>query len=561
MVRINSRTLFLTTSPRSPLKMLPEIEVLVGYFSGEKWNRQTQCLFMETLSEKDFFEGHGSSSDPTFSARDRITRAPKSLGFVVLKPTIQLSPAGHTLLYKHRKEETLLRQMMKFQVPSPYHVPTAQAAHFCVKPYLEILRLIRTLGTLKFDELRLFGMQLTDWHDFDIIVQKIEKFRMNALKKKGSYRKFYQTYAFEELKHVFAGRIARGETKTRESDDKSLKKFLSTQFGNMRDYADACYRYLKATGLINVSQVGKSLSIVPERTEDVDFLLSTIDRTPFDFKSEKEYAAYLGETHTPALLSDDKGALLKRIQTEFPHLDIDKNADIESIKDVLADNIEQRKSSTIQKQIADIKEYRLYADIQETFNRIVKKDVLDAPLMLEWNMWRAMTMLDGGDIKANLFFDDYGNPMSVARGNMADIVCEYDDFVLIVEVTLASGQRQYEAEGEPISRHLGALKRTSNKPCYCLFVAPVITPSCIAHFFALHHLNISYYGGKSVIVPLPLFIFQKMLENSYKATYVPSSSHVKSFFERSRLLASSGCTEIEWFDKMKEEAIAWPEHC
>jgi YD repeat-containing protein len=68
----------------------------------------------------------------------------------------------------------------------------------------------------------------------------------------------------------------------------------------------------------------------------------------------------------------------------------------------------------------------------------------DAPLMLEWNTWRAMTMLDGGEVTANLEYDDLGNPMSTAQGNMADIVCDYSDFGLTVEVTMQMGQRQYE---------------------------------------------------------------------------------------------------------------------
>lgn len=65
-------------------------------------------------------------------------------------------------------------------------------------------------------------------------------------------------------------------------------------------------------------------------------------------------------------------------------------------------------------------------------------------------------MLDGGNIKANLKFDDFGNPMSTAQGNMADIVCDYGDFGLTVEVTMQSGQRQYETEGEPVTRHLAS---------------------------------------------------------------------------------------------------------
>jgi hypothetical protein len=38
--------------------------------------------------------------------------------------------------------------------------------------------------------------------------------------------------------------------------------------------------------------------------------------------------------------------------------------------------------------------------------------------------------------KANLKFDDFGNPMSTAQGNMADIICDYGDSGLTVEVTI-----------------------------------------------------------------------------------------------------------------------------
>ena len=80
---------------------------------------------------------------------------------------------------------------------------------------------------------------------------------------------------------------------------------------------------------------------------------------------------------------------------------------------------------------------------------------------------------------------------------------------------------------------------------------------CVAHFFGLHHINISYYGGKSVIIPLPLNVFQKMLENSYKASYTPNPIHVKNFFEQSVKIANSGCSETEWYEEMKRTAINW----
>lgn len=168
-----------------------------------------------------------------------------------------------------------------------------------------------------------------------------------------------------------------------------------------------------------------------------------------------------------------------------------------------------------------------------------------------------MTMLDGGKIKANLNFDDFGKPLSTAQGNMADIVCDYGDYMLAVEVTMTSGQKQYETESEPVSRHLGKMKRAYGKPCYCLFVAPVINEACIAHFYALHNMNISYYGGKSVIIPLPLHVFQKMLEDSYMAGYTPNPLQIRRFFEYSEELAKHCADENTWYGRIKEKALNW----
>lgn len=556
MASVSSQLLFLTTSPRTPEKMVAEIALLIEQFNGLVWNKDSQTAFMKALREADFYQGIGEN-DPSFSARDRINRAPKSLGFVTLKPNIQLTPAGQQLLSAKRKDEVFLRQMLKFQIPSPYHKPTEKAAYFCVKPYLELLRLVRTLGTLKFDELQIFGMQLTDYHKFDTIVEKIEIFREEKAKHNGNYRIFKAEYLRQELSSIFHERISKGDLKTRESDSKSLNKFLDTQASNMRDYADACFRYFRATGLVAVSHVGKSLSIVPERTADVDYILKNTSREPVVFSKENEYADYLGKAETPKLLTDDRQLLVKKIKTDFPNIKISEKSSLFELKDLLADLLEKRKKATLSSQITKLKDYCFYDDIQNTFEQIKNNKIYDAPLIMEWNTWRAMTMLDGGDIKANIKFDDYGNPLSTASGNMADIICDYGDFYVSVEVTLSAGQRQYETEGEPVSRHLGRLKTSTNKPCYGLFVAPTIHDACISHFYLLHHLNIVLYGGTSTIIPLPLNIFQKMIEDSYKADYVPNPQQVKDFFEFSNLMAKKSGNEKEWHEKIINRALNW----
>lgn len=556
MARIDSKVIFVTTSPRTPSKMIPEIELLNTHFSGQKWNTDTQRAFMELLKEENFFNGQGAK-DPAFSARDRINRAPKALGFVILSPKISLTSAGIELVNAKRKDEIFLRQLLKFQVPSPYHKPSEKSAEFWVKPYLELFRLIRHFGSLKFDELMIFGLQLVDYRLFDNIVSKINDFRTAKAKNEGDYKKFRKEYLDKELREIYQDDIIAGNTKTRETNDSSISKFLKTKANNMRDYADACIRYLRATGLVNISHIGKSVSIAPEKIQEVDYFLEHTNREPQFIDNEREYVAYLGNAESPTLLTDNRELLELKIGSEFPEIKIEKSLSLQQLKDIFADELEKRKEQILTDQVTAIKDYRLFDDINSIFEQILDKSLYDTPLMLEWNTWRAMTMLDGGNVKANLKFDDFGNPMSTAQGNMADIFCDYGDFGLTVEVTMQSGQRQYETEGEPVTRHLAKVKRETNKPAYCLFIAPNINEACIAHFYALHKMNISYYGGTSTIVPLPLNVFLKMLEDSHKASYIPESRHVQRFFERSNELAKSTNNEKDWYNGITNEALNW----
>ena len=392
MARIDSKVIFVTTSPRTPAKMIPEIGLLKTHFSGQRWNTETQRAFMELMREENFFNGEGAN-DPAFSARDRINRAPKALGFVILSPTIQLTPAGEELVNSRRKEEIFLRQMLKFQVPSPYHQPTENSAEFWVKPYLEFFRLIRHFGSLKFDELMICGLQLVDYREFDTIVEKIDRFRIAKAQNEGNYKRFRAEYLERELREIYNADIISGNTRIRETNDASVAKFLSTKASNMRDYADACFRYLRATGLVNISHLGKSISIVPEKIQEVDFFLQNTDRVPCFIDNEGFYVAYLGNPQIPTLLTDKRELLEQRIRAEFPQIQISATATLLELKTIFADGLEVRKEQIITEQVSAIKDYQQFEEINTIFDQILGKSLYDTPLMLEWNTWRAMTML------------------------------------------------------------------------------------------------------------------------------------------------------------------------
>jgi len=549
----NNRMLFFTTSPRTPFKMIPEIELLEKHFTGKIWNKESQVAFVELLANEGFFNGSGSKNNLDFSARDRINRSPKALGFVNLTPIIELTEVGNLFVKSKRKEEILLRQLLKFQLPSPFHKEATQEnSDFWVKPYLEILRLIYHFGTVSFDEIMLFGLQMTSYKKFDDIVKKIDKFRIDKAKNKGKYKQFKANIQQNIILELYNDEIKSGEIKTRESNEKSIKKFVSTKASNMRDYTDACFRYLRSTGIVNISQKGRSLSITQDKIVDAEFILTTIDRNPIFINNEVKYKENLYNSTLPVLYTDNEEVLVnKLVEYTTKSISYINSLSFNEKKEMLFEAIENKKQGILNQQVATIKDYQQYDDIMNTFDDIEQKNVLDIPLMLEWNTWRAMTMLDGGNIKANLNFDDNGIPMSTAQGNMADIFCDYENYGLTVEVTTAGGQKQYEMESEPVSRHLAKFKKETGKDAYCLFIAPKINEACIAHFFMLHKMNIAFYGGKSVIVPIDIKTFRKMLTDSYKANYQPSPKQVKSLFDYSLEVAQRVDSEVT------ERALNW----
>ncbi len=559
MAYLKNKSLFFTTSPRTPSKMIPEIRLLDEYFAGRKWNRQSQIEFIDLLGKSDFFEGNGSPNNKDFSARDRINRAPKALGFVDLSPQIELTDAGKALIYGKRPQEIFLRQLLKFQLPSPYHVERSNiAGTFFIKPYLEIMRLIRDLESLSFDELKIFALMLTDYRQYDTIKSAILDFRAEKEAYKGNYKKFVNEKWTDVLLKIYSDDVGAGKTKTRETTDRSLKKFLDTKKSNTRDYTDACFRYLRYTGLVSISHRNRSISFYTDRLKEVDFILKETDRKPVFVDDINKYKQYLFNATIPVLYGDDIKNVTDHLMriSNYTQRQLSGKS-IEELKDIRDAIAAEHKEAVIKAQITAIKSYALYSEIIDTYNEIISDGYYDAPLMLEYNTWRAMTMLDGGSIKGNFKFDDAGQPLSTAAGNMPDIECEYDDFVLSVEVTMQNGQRQYESEGEPVARHFGQMKRRTGKETYCLFIAPTINKASLAHFFVLNKTEISYYGGKTKIIPLELDQFMRLVDNSYNYYTQPTPQNIQQFLDEVMRQEEIAVNENDWNDKIQNCVTQW----
>ena len=548
-----TKHLFAFTSPRTIEKIIPEIRLLSQNFEGQKWSTKIQGEFYENLFSSDFFEGESKAKDTELAARDRITRAPKALGFVDLKPTIQLTEVGSQLISEKRSHEVITKQLLKFQLPSPYH--TDKHERFFVKPYLEFLRLVKTVGSLSKTETALFFLQITKVEKFDEIVNKINIFRSDKDKWKGNRKLFIEQYFEKEIKEIFEEEIANNETETRESSDNSFIKFVKTKKQNMGDYADAFIRYVRATQLITFQSKTYRVIISPSKIEEVDFILNNIPRNPIRYKSEKEFKDYLFSSSNVFLLNDNRELLIDKLHKL--NVSFDNNSTLEELKDLLELSEEKLKNQKIQETSLQLKNYREFDDIIDVFGKIQKREVPDPPLYLEWNVWRAMTMINYAlSVNGNFTIDTDGVPLNTASGNKADIEIEYDTFKMIVEVTLSSGNTQFNMEGESVARHFGTMQNNSDKPVFCFFIAPKISDGALAHFFNLNRLNTRAYGGKTRILPMNISNFVKFITTA-KNTNFSNSKIFHNYLDKIIKENQNIEDEVIWFDSIKQSVENW----
>lgn len=556
----NKKNIFFVTSPRTPFKMKEEITLLINNFEGEIWNQKTQTQFAERLSQSKFFEGK-IQNNLDFAARDRVNRAPKALGFVNLQPRISITKAGKQFISNKRSEEIFLRQLIKFQLPSPYHIDINHI--FNVKPYLELLRLVVDLEGVSKDEIALFVMQLTNINKYNIVVDKILSFRKkvkNMDRRLTSYRRLVNQIYKEEIATMYEQEISLGKVGIRESGGNSLDKFIETKRSNFRDYADAAIRYLRATELLTFDYKTSRLLVSRYKTKEIDFILKNVERSAQKFYSIEEFKEYLFDDSKPYLLSDNKEGLISDLfEAGVTKKAIDELADLSlvQVKDKRDEILQKIQEENVVKQVQELQSYLSYEDIVKTYDDIIQKNIVDPSLVFEWNTWRAFTMLDDGNIEGNFKFDLQGMPLFNAPGNKPDIECEYKGFNIIVEVTLSSGYKQYEMEGEPVARHLGLYQKETGIETFCIFITQKLSQATLAHFYLLHKTNVAFYGGRTKIIPLEINEFLKIIKKSSQSKTKPNSHNLYSFVSNATKSAEMATDEISWYQQIVSLVDGW----
>lgn len=338
---------------------------------------------------------------------------------------------------------------------------------------------------------------------------------------------------------ILSIRIHRNRSQSKREFDKNLYlnegRHYSKKAQNFREYADTNLRYMRLTGLFKAK--GKGIELKPEKLS----LAQALTNTLISAKSKKEIFKEL--TDGPTIPTDDISNALESLENLMEEL---KSRDIEfitpSVDDLssaLAINRVRRTLERILRRqeeteyaLAQKEKWREISDYMEMLirgrerMRVDDEDVQElviphgeAPAYLEWSLWRAILALD--HLKnlpyevRNFNVDSDCFPRSTAAGGMPDLVAEFEDCTLVIEVTLSTSSRQQAMEGSPVRKHVADLAAVSSKPVYGLFIANSFDPNTIDDF----HRGVWYGNDRQRydlhIVPLTLKQFKDCFDSIF----------------------------------------------
>jgi hypothetical protein len=578
MPQARTRLWFLPTSPRSPDKIRPELTILQKY-EGQPWTREAQAQFFREIVDCGTYESAGRPpKEPDQPGRERVHRAPRALGLVRASTgtTLVITAAGHALIDGHDSADLFLHQLLKFQFPSPNHDERDYRELFRVKPFLEILRIVREVESISKYEMQAFGLTLIDYRQFDRVVADIQRFRMERARlDAGRPRREYEDAILRDrMQKVYAQDLATEGISLRERHGRPVSpaEVLATKIRNSRDYADAAMRYFQRTGLFTFTDF-RSLRLIPERAPDVDQILATVSRDPEPHAGDdlERFWSALGDPELPRLPLDElavvrrrlevlRGDVPARVRDAVAPAPLPAAASILELKHTYSRLREQAEADARSELRTRLARQDVVDDLVEVFRQVTAREgIIDRPLTLEWNVWRAFAVLDDGDVRNNFKLDRFGNPVTIAPGNVADIECTYETFHLLVEVTLASGSRQHATEGEPVTRHIGLYQRRARdagdrRPVFGLFVAERLEPTVIADLYAGFTTKVRAFAGGVKTIPLEIADLVALLQATRTHLKDFVASDLQRFLERASVLITESMDEGEWRESVRELA-------
>lgn len=296
----------------------------------------------------------------------------------------------------------------------------------------------------------------------------------------------------ETVENLLYLRHSRNCSASKKVFDRELYDRKAEEFGmaasTFRDYADMNIRYLKATGMVQAK--GKGIILVPEkhtlavqltkRLKSSEPLLSVYKRLCAGSPLPTDNQAVAVEVLRDLLQLAETYGISYSLEGRL----LDTPAHINQVRFDVEEQISHKKEQCYARhQAEEWKEIAAYMDLISSKKERLQLDEdteihipkAEAPAYLEWSLWRAFLALDSlanEPYQVRRFnVDQDFMPVSTAPGNGPDLVAEFADRIVVIEVTLSESSRQEAMEGEPVRRHVADFMLHSDKPVIGLFIA------------------------------------------------------------------------------------------
>lgn len=549
--------LFGNTSVRSPFRLRDGLVALASSaLQGNLHGKEQEIAFRDLLGAQGVVK---LGKDKTYSASRKWRHALAKLGFIVPKltgkdavhqaslgPVDTITENGRRLIDTESVsgwQECYLRSLAAIYVPF-------KEGYFSPLRYtLAIMNeLAKKVGDSKinFIEMALFVQVVPSKIDPSSVTDDILEFRQNR--------------DVSERKKAF------DKTATEAKAEEYGKAY-----GTFADYADTNIRYLKATGLVHAK--GRGITLVSDKQVLIEKLMEDRDIPAMDLARYKTLCkgAVLPTDRKDSALAVLYG-LAERLEARGYHYDL-TSMTLETPQDIAIARHE------IEDQLTKLKEEE-YAANQVSMGEEIsgyisllagKKESLtlsngetikipngEAPAYFEWIIWRAFLAIDSlvnkpWDARRFKVDQDF-LPVGTAPGSGPDIIFEFEDVVLVIEVTLTASSRQEAAEGEPVRRHVAQYAEEfegTDKHVFGLFLAVNIDTNT-ANSFRLGewYLKDDRKIGLQ-IVPMPLGDFRDIWDASLSdvSQILPK---LKELMRDCRMFSNE--TAPEWKKKVSELA-------
>jgi AlwI restriction endonuclease. len=301
---------------------------------------------------------------------------------------------------------------------------------------------------------------------------------------------------------------------------------IAPAVSTFRDYGDMNIRHLKASGVIQAH--GRGIEMVSEQTALINALVKD---NPLIVKRPKKdiYESLFNGAEIPVDEITVSEAVVEDIRLTLKDSKFSKLLDsarpvtpleakiLRHRAELLLSN--KKEEDFAERQVEQLDEITNYLGVLiDPNHKPIKRadgdqvgfDKAEAPAYLEWAIWRSFLSMDGlsnEPFESRRFpIDAEFYPINTAPGRGPDLIFEFEDYVLVVEVTLTAGSRQEAVEGTSVRTHvyqeLVSHEDSDGKPVYGLFIANEVDPMTFSTFKSGIYTTADYEERRLSILPL-----------------------------------------------------------